>query len=94
MGEEKKSRSRQMVVLEDRESLRVTGVLEVLSFDEETVVCDTEQGILMMNGSGLHVSRLDLEEGELWVEGQVDAISYQAEGLGKTKGALLGRLFR
>lgn len=83
------------VVLQNRASVRLTGVGEVLSFDEDAVVMDTDMGLLTLKGKELHVSRLLVEQGEVDVEGQVDSLVYSAGGASRKAGeSLLGRLFR
>ena len=67
------------LVLDEREHLSVTGVRDVSSFDEESIVADTTRGLLVIRGSGLHIERLSLDMGELVVEGEVSALEYEQE---------------
>ena len=60
MGEEKRN-GRHLVTMENRERLSVTGVNDVLSFDEESIVADTDMGVLVLKGVDLHVNKLNLE---------------------------------
>ncbi len=78
-----------------RKSIAVTGVNDVLSFDAGEVLLQTEQGILMIRGSELHVNRLTLEKGEVDIDGRVDSLTYSdsANG-GKSAESLFGRLFK
>ena len=65
-------RSREMphsVILEGREKLTISGVTDVHSFDEEQVLLETVRGMLVVRGQGLHVERLQLEAGELIIQG-------------------------
>ena len=62
--------------LEERHRLAVTGVSEVLSFDENQVVMDTALGLLTVEGEQLHVEKLSLDVGELTLEGTVDSLQY------------------
>lgn len=64
------------IVLEERKDLRVSGVTDVDSFDEETVVAYTSLGELVITGSELHISRLDVETGDLSVEGNIVSLTY------------------
>ena len=64
------------IVLQTRKTLRVTGVTEVERFDETSVVLATTDGMLVIAGEGLHLSRLSLETGELGVEGRIDRLNY------------------
>ena len=80
--------------LENRNAASLTGVREVVSFDENQVVMDTDMGLLTIKGKDLHVSRLTVEKGELEVEGQVDSLAYSSnEAYPKTGQSILARLF-
>ena len=78
------------VVLEDREQLTVSGVEEVESFDESSILLSTALGGLEVQGEGLHIEKLSLDGGDLKVEGRVNALVYEAEG--GRRGGLLARL--
>ena len=58
------------IMLYNREKGNLTGILDVISFDENTIVLDTDMGLLTIKGKDLHVSRLTLEKGEIDIEGQ------------------------
>lgn len=93
--EEKKLRSEAAdhhVILEGRESLSVSGVEEVESFDENTIVMNTCKGTLVVRGEDLHIEKLSLDGGDLKVEGTVDALTYEDDG--RERGSFLARLFR
>ena len=81
--------------LYNREKGTVTGVLDVISFDENTIVLETDMGLLTIKGKDLHVSRLSLEKGELDLEGHADSLVYSSnEGYRKSNQSLLSRLFK
>ncbi len=61
---------------DNREKAAVTGVSEVLAFDETQVTLLTDVGEMTLIGENLHVTKLMLEEGQLTVEGRIDAVSY------------------
>ena len=63
--------------LNERKELTVTGVTEVVSFDEEAVVLKTTLGILTIQGSGLQMKNLSLDGGQVTVEGHIDALAYE-----------------
>jgi len=65
------------IVLKHREECMITGVEEVISFDEKAVTADTQMGMLCIKGENLHVKRVSLETGELEVEGTVSMMQYQ-----------------
>lgn len=92
--EEKGTRAEQLhhLVLEGREQLAVSGVEEVESFDENTIVMVTCQGTLIVRGEGLHIEKLSLDGGDLRVEGNIDSLTYEEDR--GVRGGLLSRLFR
>ena len=80
--------------LENRSAASLTGVREVVSFDENQVVVDTDMGLLTIKGKELHVSRLTVEKGALEVDGQVDSLAYSSnEAYRKAGQSILTRLF-
>ena len=92
--DEKMGLSHQMM-LYNREKGNLTGILDVISFDENTIVLDTDMGLLTIKGKDLHVSRLTLEKGEIDIEGQADSLVYSSsESFKKTGQSLLSRLFK
>ncbi len=78
------------LILEDREKLTVSGVEEVESFDENTIVMDTAQGVLVVRGEELHIEKLSLDGGDLKVEGMIESLIYEESRRGK--GGFLSRL--
>lgn len=82
------------ISLDQRRDCKMTGVVEVHSFDENTVLLETVDGMVRIKGSGLHVSRLNLDKGEADVDGKVDALLYSDRTtLAKRGEGLLTRLF-
>lgn len=63
--------------LNERKSLTMTGVAEVVSFDESTVVLQTSLGLLVVQGQQLQLKNLTLEGGQVAVEGVIRALSYE-----------------
>ena len=80
------------LILEDRRALTVSGVSDVDSFDELTVVIYTEMGELTVKGQGLHINRLNVETGELTLEGSVDSLTYTE--IHSRSGGFFGKLFK
>ena len=93
--EEKQVRGPHKLVINNRQTSLVTGVLDVLSFDLNEVLLETEQGMLMVKGSDLHVNRLSLEKGEVDLSGTIDSIAYSEIHAGGKQGEnLFAKLFR
>jgi len=67
------------LILEDRRLLTVSGVSDVDSFDEQTVVIFTDKGELTVRGRDLHINKLSVEIGELLMEGQIVSLTYSDE---------------
>ncbi len=83
------------VVLINRRTCTITGVCDVLSFDEKEILLETEQGMLMIKGADLHVSRLTLEKGEVDIDGKIDSMTYsEVAGYANKGESLLSRLFK
>lgn len=69
MDETKKSNNLfQNIILENREKLNITGVLDVLSFDDEMIIIETELGLLTIKGEKLKISKLSLDTSDFSVE--------------------------
>ena len=78
------------LTLEKREKAVLTGVTDVERFDENEVVLHTHCGRLTLTGSSLHVSSLQLEEGRLLVDGEIDGVQYDG-GAAPRRGGFLRR---
>ena len=64
------------VILEDRSFLTVSGVSDIDSFNEETAVLFTELGELTIRGSDLHMNKLNVDTGEVTIEGEIHTLVY------------------
>lgn len=78
------------LTLDERKRLTMTGVTEVVSFDDATVVLKTGLGTLLIHGSGLKLKQLALEGGSVAVEGRIGALSYEEPRQGGWLSRLLG----
>ena len=85
----------QNLVLENREKLSISGVLDVLSFDDQVVIVETELGLLTIKGDELHFNKFSIDTSEVIVEGQIFNLAYSEDDINKkTSGSLLGRIFK
>ena len=92
--EEKTISKTHKVTLNNRKSGTFTGILDVISFDITEILLETELGMLHVKGKDLHVNRLNLEKGEVDIEGMVEAFSYSQVPVGlKTKNSFFGKVF-
>ena len=93
--EEKISGRPHRLMMEDRGKMSMTGIVDVISFDEDQVVLDTDKGLLTIKGKDLCVSRLTLDKGVVDVDGQADSLVYSSNvSLRRSGESLLSRLFR
>lgn len=76
--------------LEGRQNLTLTGVTEVLSFDDQAVLLRTGLGDLLIGGNQLQLKTLSIEGGQVAVDGQISSLQYAEP---KTGGSFLRRLF-
>ncbi len=85
----------QNVILENREKLTISGVLDVLSFDDQIVVLDTELGLLTVKGEDIRISKLSLDTTEVILEGKIINMSYSEKNLDKkSASSFLGKIFK
>lgn len=80
------------ITLDNREKLVATGITDILSFDEESIIAQTENGILIIRGYNLHINSLNLEKGNLIADGNVASLTYDNEN--SSKGSIWSRLFK
>lgn len=88
--EEKKSN----ITLENRKRLFLTGVMEVISFNEEKILLNTSLGMLTIKGSGLKMNKLDVQNGEVMIIGMIDSFIYTGSEAKQEKESILAKLFR
>lgn len=93
--EEKLSPRPHKLTVQNRSIGSLTGIRDVVAFDENQVILDTDMGLLTIKGRELHVSRLTLEKGEVDVDGTMDSMVYSSnEAYRKSGENLLRRLFK
>lgn len=80
--------------LENRKKLSLTGVLEVLSFDEEQIRLNTSLGGLNINGRNLKLNKLDVQNGDVIISGYVNSMIYCGKEVKKKKHAILKKVFK
>ena len=78
----------------NRKNCSLTGITDVIAFDEKEVVLETQMGTLFIRGENIHIKRLTLELGEVDVEGSIDAYMYSGKKEMEKNDSLLSRLFR
>lgn len=84
----------QNLVLENRNRLNISGVLDVLSFDDQIIILETELGMLTVKGDNLRINKLSIDTSEVIVEGEIFSLAYSNKDLDKKNESFLGKIFK
>lgn len=90
MSEMPKSK-KHTLMLDNRNKLMLTGAEDVNGFNEETVSVKTTCGTLVIKGEKLHIDKLNLETGDVSIDGKINAMQYIGSEANRSK---LSKLFR
>ena len=82
----------QNIILENREKLSVSGVNDILTFDEDEILLDTELGTLRISGHNLKVEKLSVDTGEIVAKGEIASMVYTEENV--QKGGFFKSMFK
>lgn len=80
------------IFIENRAKIRITGVVDVDNFDDYNISIKTDDGFMVVGGEELKIIKLDVESGELLIEGKFNSLFYN-ETI-KSDGSLLAKLFK
>ena len=82
------------MIVEGRKKISVTGVLDIDSFNEQGVIALTELGVLIIKGSDIHINKLNVESGDVTIEGrQIDSLTY-TDINDRKAGSIIKNLFK
>lgn len=84
----------QNLILENREKLSISGVLDVLSFDDQVVIVETELGLLTIKGENLRINKLSIDTSEVIVEGEIYNLAYSENEVDKKSAGFLNKIFK
>lgn len=84
----------QNLILENRQKLSISGVVDVLSFDDQVVIVETELGLLTVKGENLRINKLSIDTSEVVVEGEIYNLAYSENNLDKKTGSLFNKIFK
>ena len=84
----------QNLILENRKKLSISGVLDVLSFDDQIVILETELGMLTVKGEDLRINKLSIDTTEVVIEGTINNLNYSEKQDKKTAGGFIGKIFK
>ena len=95
MEEKIKQRRSHRLNMEDRKRLEMTGISDVISFDLNKILLETDYGVVTVKGDNLHVNRLYLENGEHYIDGSIQSLEYsEVSSFGKKGESFFSRLMR
>ena len=83
----------QNIIVENRKKLSLSGVKDVLSFDDQVVIVETELGLLTIKGDDLKINKLSLDSSEVVVEGTINNLAY-SENHSKSENGIFGKIFK
>ena len=85
----------QNLILENRGKLSISGVLDVLSFDDQVVIIETELGLLTVKGDNLRINKLSIDTSEVIVEGDISSMNYSDnKNTEKSKGSFIRKILK
>lgn len=85
----------QNLILENRGKLSISGVVDVLSFDDQVVIVETDLGLLTIKGDNLRINKLNIDTSETIVEGDISSMAYsENKSVDKGKGSLISKIFK
>lgn len=84
----------QNLILESREKLNISGVIDVLSFDDSLVIVQTHLGILTVKGEDLRINKLNTDSEEVIVAGDISSMTYSDKSIDKKDTSFLGKIFK
>ncbi len=64
------------VAMDNREKVTITAVTDIDSFNENEIILNTDLGYITLVGEDLHITRLNLDDGHLFVEGHIQSLDY------------------
>ena len=73
------------IILENREKLKVSGILDVLSFDDQIIIIETQLGLLTIKGENLKINKLSLDTSDFTVDGYISSLTYSNSDISSSK---------
>ena len=87
--------NKQEISLVNRNKLSISGINKIDSLNDEQFIIDTIQGLLLVSGKNLVMQHLDIDKGQIWIEGKVNSLEYiEKQESKKEKQSFFGKLFK
>ena len=85
----------QNIILENRGKLNITGVIDMLSFDDQVVIVETELGLLTVKGEEIKINKLSIDTSEVIIEGTINSLNYSENNKDKdSSGGIFSKIFK
>ncbi len=85
----------QNIVLENRERLNITGIVDVFSFDDQIIIIETDLGLLTIKGENLKINKLSIDTSDFTVDGKIDSLAYSNSEINSKKNKnILSKIFK
>lgn len=84
----------QNIILENRNKLNISGVQDVLSFDDQVVIIETDLGLLTVKGENLKINKLSIDTEEVIIEGEINNLGYSNHTKKEQEGGLFSKIFK
>lgn len=91
--ESKNNHKSHIVNIDNRQRVDITGVIEVITFNEQNVVLNTVLGGLNIKGKNMKVNKLNVDNGDMSIEGEVQSLTYVSKEVGE-KESFVKKLFK
>lgn len=92
MTENKIKFKNQNITIEDRKKILVTGVEQVENFNDNTIILTTINGGITIKGEELNISKLNVEDGNVKIQGKINGVNYSSRDLSSKN--ILEKLFK
>ncbi len=84
----------QNLILENREKLSISGVSDVLSFDDQIIIIETDLGLLTIKGENIRINKLSIDTSEAIIEGNINSLVYSNSDFQKKGGNIINKIFK
>jgi sporulation protein YabP len=79
--------------IDSRQKVDITGVTKVIAFNEDNVILSTVLGVLNIKGKNMKMNKLNVDNGDMSIEGEVVSFAYTSKDVEK-KESMLKKLFK
>ena len=82
------------IVIENREKMTISGVTDVLSFDDQVIIVETNLGLLTVKGENLKINKLNIDTSDFSLNGNMSSVSYSDGPIDSKQNSFLGKIFK